>query len=248
MMRCVILHYHIFKNAGMSVEEMLDRNFGTRFCRFDTDERNARISNDGFLEFLRSRPALQAVSSHQLRYPVPAVPGFLFFDVCFLRDPLDRVRSMYDYAREKPVEGDPISELAARHDIGGFIELALEKMPDWICDAQVEFLSGGKSRKHLELAYQRMLQASFPGVVDCFEESLAAGEYALRQVFGLRCTTAAVNVSKGMDGTLSDRKRDLREACGARLYGELENRNALGLELVRRTREEVLRRFSLATQ
>ena len=64
---------------------------------------------------------LKAVSSHQIRYPVPCVAGFLFFDLCFLRDPFDRIRSTYDYFREKPAEGDPVSDFANRLPLGGFI-------------------------------------------------------------------------------------------------------------------------------
>src|SRR5262252_8533880 len=113
-MRSVILNYHIFKNAGMSLEEILDRNFGERFARFDGPDQNARVDNTVLLEFLDRNGHLEAVSSHQIRHPIPAIPGFLFFDVCFLRDPLDRIRSMYDYARVKPIDGDPLSAMALK--------------------------------------------------------------------------------------------------------------------------------------
>lgn len=73
-----------------------------------------------------------------------------------------------------------------------------------------------------------MLQASFLGVVDRFEQSLAAGEFFLRPVFaGLRCARSAVNVSTQAGGTLDcgtldQRKRRLQEACGEKLYAALE--------------------------
>jgi hypothetical protein len=248
-MRFVLLHYHIYKNAGMSVQEFLDRNFGERFCRLDTRDPNGRVDNTGLLAFLNGNDRLQAVSSHQIRYPVPAVPGLLFFDLVFLRDPLDRVRSMYDYARAKPVEGDPVSDLASRFDLGGFVEHLLSRMPQWVCDAQVDHLAGGAGRNELERATRTILQSSLPGVVDCLEQSLAAGKFFLRPVFpGLRCAAPAVNVSRGLEGTVIERNRRLREACGNRLYAELEARNSLDLELVKRARAEVERRFSLASR
>lgn len=253
-MRFVILHYHIFKNAGMSIEDILDRNFGERFCRFDSPDRDGRVVNADLLSFLNRNVHVQAISSHQIRYPMPSATGFLFFDLCFLRDPLDRIRSMYDYAREKPVEGDPVSELADRLDLGGFVEHVLSRIPNWACDVQLDFLAGGNAPRqtlgkgHLERATRTILQTSFLGVVDRFEQSLAAGEFFLRPVFaGLHCAMLAVNVSKGLDGTLKERKRRLREACGERLYAELVSRNALDLELVNRARAEVERRFSLAS-
>lgn len=253
-MRFVILHYHIFKNAGMSIEEILDRNFGERFCRFDSPDRDGRITNADLLSFLDRNAQLQAISSHQIRYPMPTAAGFLFFDLCFLRDPIDRIRSMYDYAREKPVEGDPVSEIANRLDLRGFVEHLLSHMPNWACDVQVDFLAGDNvprhtfGKTHLDRAIRTMMQTSFLGVVDCFEQSLAAGEFFLRSVFAaLHRAKPAVNVSKGLDATCEERKFRLREACGERLYTELVSRNALDLELVDRARTEVERRFSLAS-
>jgi hypothetical protein len=249
-MRFVILNYHIFKNAGMSLEEILDRNFGERFARFDGPDRNTRVNNGVLLEFLDRNGHLEAVSSHQIRYPMPKVPGFLFFDVCFLRDPLDRLRSMYDYARVKPLEGDPLSEMALKMDLRSFVERVLSDMPDWICDMQTAFLAGEDTLREdqLERATRTMLQASFVGVVDRFAESIAAGEYFLNPVFaGFRCASAEVNVSKGLEGTLEHRKQRLRDVCGERLYTELVRRNELDLELVERARVEVARRFRVAS-
>jgi hypothetical protein len=246
-MRFVILNYHIFKNAGMSVEEILDRNFGERLARFDGADRNARIDNRSLLDFLVRRGHIEAFSSHQIRYPLPAAPGFLFFDVCFLRDPLDRIRSMYDYARVKPLEGDPLSEMALNMDLRSFVERVLSEMPDWICEMQTGFLAGDEYSREaqLEQATRTMLQCSFVGIVDRFAESIAAGEYFLRPVFaGFRCASAEVNVSSGLESTLEKRKQRLREACGDRLYEELVRRNAMDLELVERARVEVDRRFS----
>ncbi|MCL4402322.1 MAG: hypothetical protein M1436_06645, partial [Acidobacteria bacterium] len=120
-MRCVILHYHILKNAGTAIEEVLDRNFGERLSRFDMTDRDGAVSRAELLSLLQGNPHLQAVSSHQIRYPVPEAAGFLFFDLCFLRDPIDRIRSMYDYFREKPSPGDPVSGFAESMSLGDFI-------------------------------------------------------------------------------------------------------------------------------
>src|ERR1035437_7651830 len=83
-MRYLILHYHIYKNAGMSIEDTLDRNFGERFCRLDTADRNGRIANVDLLAYLNENAHVLALSSHQIRYPVPSAPGIFFFDLCFL--------------------------------------------------------------------------------------------------------------------------------------------------------------------
>lgn len=245
-MRFVILHYHILKNAGMSIESILHRSFGSRFSSIDTQDREGHITEDALLEHLRVNPLLQAVSSHQIRYPVPCVPGFLFFDVCFLRDPLDRIRSMYDYFREKPAEGDAVSDFANRLPLGECVARLIEEMPWYIQDAQVNLLANGIANDipepgDFDRAVSRMLRTSFLGVVDRFKESLAAAEHFLRPVFPtLDCTMETENVSANQAGSL-------REACQPAVYAELCRITAGDRKLAELAREEVGRRFRAAS-
>jgi hypothetical protein len=244
-MRFVILHYHFLKNAGMSVESILHRSFGSFFSSIDTPERDGHITEEALLAHLRANPLLQAVSSHQIRYPVPCAPGFLFFDVCFLRDPLDRIRSMYDYFRDKPAEGDPVSDFANTLPLGGFVASLIQEMPWYIHDAQVNLLANGIANDipapgDFDRAAAKMLRTSFLGVVDRFQESLIAGQHFLRPVFPtLDCTAEMENVSSGQAGAL-------REACDPATYAELVRMNAGDTKLVELARMEVERRFSRA--
>ena len=158
---------------------------------------------------------MKAVSSHQFRYPVPQVPGYIFFDLCFLRDPIDRIRSMYDYFREKPIPGEPASDLAREQPIGGFIAGLVEHHTYRVSNVQVNLLANGivndpPAEADLVRATEVMLKTSFLGVVDCFHESLVAGQYFLRPVFpNLALAQQPANVSSGLaDG-------DIPEACDA---------------------------------
>jgi hypothetical protein len=250
-MRFVILHYHIFKNAGSTIEEILERSFGEGFARFDTLEREARVLSEDLLYALERNPHWKAVSSHQIRYPVPKASGLLFFDLCFLRDPIDRIRSMYDYFRMKPAPGDIISKLANEAGLGEFIAGLIERFPLYVENVQVNLLarggdSGHPEEKDLELAIDRMLKVSFLGVVDCFKKSVIAGQHFLSPVFpALNCDQPPVNVSRGWGTSPAARIAKLRDACENRVYAELLKMNALDKELVERARTEVERRFKL---
>jgi hypothetical protein len=95
-------------------------------------------------------------------------------------------------------------------------------------------------RVELEAAQRVLLDTSFLGVVDRFQQSLQAGEYFLRRVFpGLRCVESMENVTKGLTGTLDQRKAEFREVCGDPLYAELA--------LLKVARDEVERRVKLAS-
>jgi hypothetical protein len=250
-MRFVLLHYHFLKNAGTTIEEILDRNFGERFARLDTPERSGRYTSAALLEFLERHPKVAAVSSHQIRHPLPEVRGYLFFDLCFLRDPIDRIRSMYDYFRQKPAPGDPLSDLAVGCGLGEFVTCLVERFREEVTNVQVALLAHGGVDEHppdqrdFAVALERVLDTSFLGVVDMFEQSLNAGRDFLDPVFpALDCSYTPVNVSGGLKGSLAERRRKLREACGRTVYRELVRLNALDCELVRRARAEVRRRLA----
>ena len=252
-MRLVILHYHIFKNAGATFLDILDHSFGDRFARLETPVYEGVLSNRELVRFFNARPNVCALSSHQIRHPLPQAPGYLFFDVCFLRDPIDRIRSIYTYFRQKPIPGVPLSDLANRATLGDFLAGMIRDFPLFVKNVQVNLLaragdSDEPDERDLEVAIERMLATSFLGVVDCFDQSVAAGAHALRRVFPeLDCNRPPVNVSEGLQGTVASRTEKLRQACGEKIYEELLRLNALDRQLVDRARAEVLRRFQRAT-
>ena len=254
LMRLVILHYHIFKNAGSTIEDILGHSFGERFAKVDTPAGEGLISHPDLLRFFDARPNLRAFSSHQIRHPLPQAPGYLFFDICFLRDPIDRIRSIYTYFRRRPNPADPMSDLANRTTLGDFMAGMIRDFPLFVRNVQVNLLacvgdSDEPEPRDLDLATQRMLATSFLGVVDCFDQSVAAGAHALRRAFPeLDCNRPAVNVSDGLEGTVASRTEKLRQACTPEVYEELLRLNTLDRQLVDRAREEVLRRFGKVPQ
>jgi hypothetical protein len=239
--RCVLLHYHFFKNAGTTIEEILAHSFG-HFARLDNPGPDQPISNSTLLEFLERNPLIQAVSSHHIHYPVPQAKGFLFFDICILRDPIDRVYSMYGYFREKPFPGYALSDLANRTEPGEFFAELIERAPFYVNDVQVNLVANGEwdhppGSDDLERATRRILTASFPGVVDCFQESLVAAEHALKPVFPtLNCAQPPANASLG-------RRAPAQEICSPAVYQRLLELNALDYELLDRARAAVMQRF-----
>jgi hypothetical protein len=193
---------------------------------------------------------VQALSSHQIHYPVPAAPGYIFFDMCFLRDPIDRLRSTYDYFRQRPAAGDPLSDAANSLGFGEFFRSLLERFPEQVDNPQVNLLANGGADREtvpedLGPAMKRMIQTSFLGVVDCFDQSMIAGQSLLSAVFpSLECSYQPANVSRGFGGTMASRRIQFQEACGRAVYAELLRQNALDCRLIRAARAEVRRRFA----
>ncbi len=249
-MRLVLLHYHIFKNAGSTIEDALDDTFGGAFGRLEEPGAGHVISREALVRHLDAHAQLRALSSHQTRYPLPVAKDYLFFDICFLRDPLDRVRSYYDYFRQRPNPDDPVSDLANARGLGDFVEAMLRDYSLLVRDNQVNLLAcGGDSdepgERDLEVAIRRVKAASFLGVVDLFAESVAAGIGRLRAAFPrLRFARPAANVSKGMVGSVTERAEALRAACRPSVFEALLRMTELDRRLVEAARAEVLRRHA----
>ena len=243
-MRCVILHYHIFKNAGSTVEDILANTFFEQFARYDTPNFDDVLSQDEIVAYLERDQSLKAFSSHQIRYPMPEKAGYLFFDWCVLRSPVERLRSTYQYFRKKPFAGEPASDLANQFGPGEFVARMVRDYPYRINDVQVNLLANGNNdeppgERDLARAIERMRGIALLGVVDCFNQSLIAGQYFLRPVFpSLAVGQQAANVSDGKGVKFA-------EACAPEVYAELQRINALDTRLLELARKEVRRRFAL---
>src|SRR3954463_6225213 len=59
----LLIHYHIFKNAGSSFEWALERAFGRRFLRFDSPDPRGVVSARQIARLVRDQPDLYAISS-----------------------------------------------------------------------------------------------------------------------------------------------------------------------------------------
>jgi hypothetical protein len=250
-LRLIILHFHILKNAGTTLENILDRNFGERFARLDTEHRDGRIEQNDIVDYLDRHPDVEAISSHQIHYPVPQARGYLFFDWCFLRDPIDRLRSTYDYFRQHPAGGDPLSEAANRMEFGPYVRCLLDRFPEQVDNPQTNLLANGAADREtfpsdFEPALRRMLEIVFLGVVDLYQQSVAAGRYRMRAVFPwLDFAAEPANVSHGLEGSLASRRLQFRETVGRDVYREVLRLNLLDFRLLRAARVEVRRRLAM---
>ena len=251
-MRYLLIHYHVFKNAGSTVEYILDKSFGECWTRFDGDDPNCVLRPADLLAMLRKNPRLLSLSSHQLRYPVPKMDGHVFFDLVFLRDPIDRIYSIYRHFRRQPAPDDIMSQLSNSLPLGEFISQLLTDYPQYVNDMQVNLLANGGDYTRppgvwdLDAATDVMRKSAVPGTLDCFNTSWVAAQYFLRPVFPmLDCRYVPQNVFTGADTILEQRLRRVREECGKVIYQQLFELNQLDTELVERTRQEVARRYNL---
>ena len=253
--RWVVLHYHIFKNAGCTVDAILQRHFGDDFVALHGDSDDARLCSDDVARLLRDDPDVRAITSHHLRYPKPVVPGVVFFDICFIRHPLARIRSLYYYGRRL----DPASKLGAlaqRHDERAFLECLVDTSPHILSDVQVHYLAHGGAfarpagEDDCRRAEAIFRDASVAGVVELFDVCMTTAEYFLAPVFpGIDCASAPLNVSSPHAPAVAQTSDELSSMCraawGDRLCDEIERLNVWDMRLYHAARSEATRRFAM---
>jgi hypothetical protein len=254
--RYVVVHYHIFKNGGSTLESIFEREFPGRFASLHGPTPDAVLGENHLAEFLRDNPDICALTSHHLCYPKPIVPGIIVFDCCFLRHPLDRAHSIYTYLRKaasltKIAADDPLGRLAQRLSAADFVKALADRWPHLISDVQTHRLAnaGAFTRPandaDLEKATRILLDMSVPGVLGLFDESLVAAEYFLRPAFpGIRLEYVRQNASVAFEANAAKNEGDWVRRWGTSLYEEIARLNQFDLELYRRGVREIERRLS----
>ncbi|NOT88396.1 MAG: hypothetical protein HOP03_09445 [Lysobacter sp.] len=252
--RFVVLHYHIFKNGGSTIDYALRRSFGDAFVDFHGGHDDARLCAQDIVELVQADASISALSSHHTRYPKPRAHGLVFFDICFVRHPLSRIRSLYHYGRMLD-PGNWLAQLALAQDEGGFVSHLLQHVPHMLTDVQINYIVNGGAfaraagPQDLRTALAILEDMSVPGVVELFDESLTAAEFFLGPCFPrIDLAYLAHNVSSP-DGHSPSGREDTLDACrtawGNETFDAVLALNTWDLRLYESARHEVLRRLHM---
>ena len=240
-MRDILIHYHIYKNARSSIDANLQSCLGPKWAPFEKEDSNVPLNLRDLDSFLVAQPSLLAISSHQLRPPIPK--KYRVFPVVFLRHPLDRLVSIYNYERQRRLlplkNGAPMSLAMWCEWMLTFPAASLQ-----IRNGQAVFLSqanfersasdlilNGLNRVGLQQARTFLEGVPFVGIVDRFSESIQCLQKITPSCFGITWKAFRENVSEGSNITLTKGLANLRDTIGALTYYALEEQNRYDLDL-----------------
>lgn len=186
----LLIHYHIFKNAGTSFEWALEQALGAGLKHYDTPTPGGFVSADDLVRFIAAYPDTRAIASHQAAPPPPRVPGRHILSSILIRDPLARIRSIYAFER-KQVSESPGAIKAKELDFKGYVEWRLAATPRAICNYQVHFCCRDRAksgrlpadRSDLTKAISHLDRIDIVGTVERYEEWLRLAESILSANF-----------------------------------------------------------------
>jgi hypothetical protein len=180
-MRYIITHGHIFKNAGTTFDSALEKAFGKDFCDHRDDKAMRQGGAEYLKQFILDNPNLKAISSHHLCNPLPQSDEFKCIPVYFLRNPIERIVSVYNFERKQKSTVSLGAKMASKLSLIEYVKWRMEPdVPKVIFDYQTHYigalgqkkLKGVVDLKSFRNALDRLLsgEALF-GVVEQFDES-----------------------------------------------------------------------------
>lgn len=244
--RPVLVHYHIFKNGGSTIDYVLEREFHSGFSTLHGPDASSTLTKSDLSKFLQGNPQVRAVSSHHLRYPTLRRDPERVIDICMLRHPLDRLLSVYRYLRERHVVADdPLCKAAGELTAPQFFDLCLQHYPTWVRNVQVGWLAGDRDGQEAPgVALAELPEIALLGTLDQFDESLVTWEYTLAPLYpGISFHYLAQNLTQSPRSSLLQRLDRFRKLCGDGLFEELLEANSDDVKLFEAASSLVRQRY-----
>jgi len=236
----VLIHYHIYKNAGTSIDRLLEQNFPERLAHFEGKTGRDTLDSSEIAEFIANNGNFRAISSHRARPPLPVSNAY---PILMLRHPIDRARSVYHFGRIDPNQPDHV--VARESNFREYIDWSLNTSGAGVVirNYQVIHLSDASFRssdiqsanaRENDLAQAKTLIDSFPaiGIVRLFAESCRLFENTYRPIFpSLKLYHVRDNISENGSLTETESIELARIELGETTYRKLINANEFDIEL-----------------
>jgi hypothetical protein len=232
--RTLVFHYHLFKNAGTSVDEILRQNFAGFWAEQEFHAGGWRANLEEVAAYLRARPELKAFSSHTALLPVPKIDGVRVFPIFFVRHPIDRLQSAYAFERKQKAETHG-ARLAKEHDFAGYVRELLKHPRGQARNFQTTRLSfnePARAGSERERAMRTLQALPFVGLVDAYDRSVERLETLLKPHFpDFRGAKVHKNVTRSKGSELEERLASIEKEVGSEFYAEICAANSDDMEI-----------------
>lgn len=243
--RWVIIHRHLFKNAGTTFDGILENNFGESFCEHHEDVPMRKTGSGYLIQYLTDHPQIKALSSHHIWFNMPEHHSLELIPVLFLRHPIERMRSVYDFEKKQAAD-TPGARMAKRSGFKDYISWYMQdNAPATIRNFHTRHIAGIKNvaplkKWHFKRAVDELRKQPFIGVVDMFDQSLENFQKAF-SLKGIQLDLAyeSKNINRPFENAdYESRAREVLEKLGDVAALVLE-KNAFDLKLYKMARERI---------
>ncbi|MDY6803999.1 MAG: sulfotransferase family 2 domain-containing protein [Cyanobacteriota bacterium] len=235
MTKTILVHHHIFKNAGTSFNYALQSYFGDRFIEFDLP--NSQVVSASDLEkLILKRPEALAISSHHACMPTPQGENYRTISSVLLRKPLSRIKSIYKFETQQDAATEGAIK-AKKLDFKEYVIWRLEQTPVMFCNYQTHYCSRQSDRhnlpteKDLQVAIINIKKCLILGTVERYQDSLKIATNELRNFYpDIDLEYQRLNITSHQQPK-EEVKLELIEELGEKIVKKLEAMNQLDEKL-----------------
>lgn len=248
----LIAHHHIFKNAGTTIDWILERNFSGRVLHIEGTDPRARLRPEQVRAAAAPYPDHRAIASHSFPLPAPEA-AWARIHLSVLRDPIERYASIYRFERSRAID-HPANQTARELGFRAYCQWWHDHpsgiWANWqtrCCTPQGQTSEGDGTSglpgwdADLELALQAVLETALVFTLDRFDQGLVLLEERL-EAHGTPFDASYLrqNVSR-ID---AEQEADYDALLGRDLHQALVEANQLDYTLIGRVRDAIDQRYA----
>jgi hypothetical protein len=227
-MRTVILHYHLFKNAGTSLDAAFKDNFSEDEGEWVTKEfsNNPKENREGVTQWILENPDAKCFSSHTAFLTSINIEGIKIIPVIFIRNPIDRISSAYHFETKQNVD-DWAAVLAKNTSFKGYVDTRLAMKWDRQCRNFHSFrfstLYGSECGSEIERALLAIDSLPFVGIVENFSDSVNELELLLKSegFDNIKLSPKELNVGRAPSLNIEKKLLEIKLKLGDGVYNKL---------------------------
>lgn len=230
----LIIHYHLFKNAGTSLDQVMHRNFDKGWVEREFDgsiQDRLKQAED----FLNNNPKLKVLSSHSLVGPLPDLDKKTIIPLIFIRHPIVRMLSAYKFERVQDAQ-TPGALLAKKTDFKGYVHKRLADgrgslFINYQANRLSQFVKGPRAAIEVR-AFKALQDLPFIGRVEDFSTSMHRLEVLLKPYFpSFKAHDVHANRLTDKTTSVTEKLSQIKTMLGNDLYQECVSKNAIDLKI-----------------
>ena len=244
-LKTIIAHYHLFKNAGTSVDTILEQNFGSTWKKVEFKKIPQKSNYKLVKDWLMEHRKLKAFSSHTAMFPLPAIANNTFIPIVFLRHPIDRLWSVYKFERQHKKVLNHSIKMAQQYDFAGYLNHHLDRRGDRSCrnfqTYRFSFLDRESNQTELERALKGLNSLPLVGIVEEFDLSMKHYTNVIAKHYpSFQAKSVRKNTTSHQNLSLPEKLDLIKANLDSKTYQRLLDANRDDLVLYKTARKKLL--------
>ena len=239
-MRKIIFHYHLFKNAGTSLDHLLAKNFPTQWVSREFAG-PVHLRRKDVARWIQNETDAIAFSSHTATPLQVGLANIEIFPISFVRHPIDRIASAYTFERKQGLNTFGPT-LARNVSLAGYIDVHLSLGHDGQCRnfllQHFSSFSDVVGQDSETRAVNVVDQLPFIGLVQEYAASVEKLASWLKPHFPeFHPIIFEENVTRGVSVPLDERLSLISQEIGPDLYQKVTDANKADFMLYERVKQ-----------